>query len=84
MEHKDRMFTENGKIRYKNFYLVLDNPITDEWDEIPIDLVKSIIPAVDKEGNPGLLITYYDDEICCTRTLSCDGIDNIRVEEFHV
>ena len=78
----DRMFTENGKIRYKNFYLVLDNPTTDEWDEIPIDLVKSIIPAVDKEGNLGLLITYYDDEICCTRTLSCDSINSVREEEI--
>ena len=45
---------------------------------------EKIIPAIDKEGHPGLLITYYDDEICCTRTLSCDSIDNIRVEEFHV
>ena len=84
MEQQDRMFTEHGKIRYKNFYLVLDNPITDEWDEIPIDLVKSIIPAVDKEGNPGLLITYYDEEYCCTCTLSCDSIDDVRVEEYKV
>ena len=78
------MFTENGKIRYKNFYLVLDNPTSDEWDEIPIDLVKSIIPVVDKQGNPGLFITYYDDEICCTRTLSCDNINSIRVEEIKI
>ncbi len=77
----DRMFTENGKIRYKNFYLVLNNPTTDEVDELPIDTVTGIIPAVDKEGNSGLLITYYDDELCCTRTLSCDTI-SIRMDEI--
>ena len=77
----DKMFTEHGKIRYKNFYLVLNNSSSSEWDELPVDLINSIIPAVDKQGNPGLLITYYDDEICCTRTLSCDSIDSVRVEE---
>ena len=82
-ETMDRMFTENDKIRYKNFYLVLNNPTTDEFDELPIEVVKSIIPVVDKEGNSGLLITYYDDELCCTRTLSCDNA-SIRIEEIRL
>lgn len=79
----DRMFTENGKIRYKNHYLVLNGSTSDEWNELPIDLVEAIIPAVDKDGNPGLLITYFDDEICCTRTLSCDSI-SVREEEYRL
>ena len=80
----DKIFTENGKIRYKNFYLVLNNSTSEEWDELPIDLINSIIPAIDKNGNPGLLISYYDEEICCTRTLSCDSIDSVRVEEIKI
>lgn len=78
----DRMFTENGKIRYKNFYLVLDNPTSNEIDELPIDVINSITPAIDKHGNPGLLISYYDDEFCCNCTLACDGINSVREEEI--
>lgn len=78
----DRMFTENGKIRYKNFYLVLDNPTSNEIDELPIDVVNSIIPAIDKYGNPGLIISYYDDEFCCDCTLACDSINSVREEEI--
>lgn len=80
----DRMFTENGKICYKNYYLVLNGSTSDEWDELPIDMVKSIIPAIDRYGNPGLLISYYDDEICCSRTLSCDNIDCVKIEEVKI
>lgn len=57
--------------------MILNNSTIDEWDELPINSVKSIIPVIDKEGNPALLITYYDYEICCIRTLSCDGIDSV-------
>ena len=78
------MFTENGKIRFKNYYLVLNNSTSEEIDEIPIDCINSITPAINKNGNPGLLITYYDEEICCTRTLSCDSIESIKVKEFMV
>ena len=77
----DKMFTENGKIRYKDFYLSLNNSTSSEWDELPVDLINSIIPAIDKNGNPGLLISYHDDEYCCDCTLSCDSIDSVRVED---
>ena len=78
----EKMFTENGKIKYRNYYLVLDNSTSSIWDELPMDIVNSITPVVDKNGNPGLLISYYDEEYCCDCTLSCNGINFIRIEEI--
>ena len=68
--------------KVKVFYLVLKNSTSSEWKELPIDMVRSMTPAIDKNGNPGLLISYYDDEYCCDCVLACDGIDLIRTEEI--
>ena len=68
--------------KVKVFYLVLKNSTSSEWKELPIDMVRSMMPLIDKNGNPGLLISYYDDEYCCNCTLACDGIDSIRMEEI--
>lgn len=68
--------------KVKVFYLVLKNSTSSEWKELPIDMVRSMTPAIDKNGNPGLLISYYDDEYCCNCSLACDGIDSIRIEEI--
>ena len=68
--------------KVKVFYLVLKNSTSSEWKELPIDMVRSMTPAIDKNGNPGLLISYYDDEYCCNCSLTCDGIDSIRTEEI--
>jgi len=78
----DKMFTENGKISYKNYYLVLNNSTSEEIDEIPVDCINSITPAIDKNGNAGLLISFYDEEFCYNRTISCDSIDSVRIEEI--
>ena len=67
-------------MKNKNYYLVLTNSTSNEIDELPIDVINSIIPAIDKYGKPGLLISYYDDEYCCNCALSCDGIKSIREE----
>ena len=40
--------------------------------------------VIDKHGKPGLLISYYDDEYCCTCTLVCDSIESIREEEIKI
>ena len=45
-------------------------------------MIRSMTPIIDKNGNPGLLISYYDDEYCCNCSLTCDGIDSIRTEEI--
>ena len=82
MEYKDKMFTENGKIRFKNYYLVLNNSTSEEIDEIPVDCINSITSAIDKNGNPGLLISFYDEEFCYDRVISCDSIDSVRTEEI--
>ena len=68
--------------KVKVFYLVLKNSTSSEWKELPIDMVRSMTPAIDKNGNPGLLISYYDDEYCCDCVLACDSIDSIRTEEI--
>ena len=68
--------------KVKVFYLVLKNSTSSEWKELPINMVRSMTPAIDKNGNPGLLISYYDDEYCCDCVLTCDGIDSIRTEEI--
>ena len=68
--------------KVKVFYLVLKNSTSSEWKELPIDMVRSMTPTIDKNGNPGLLISYYDDEYCCNCSLACDGIDSIRTEEI--
>ena len=68
--------------KVKVFYLVLKNSTSLEWKELPIDMVRSMTPIIDKNGNPGLLISYYDDEYCCNCSLTCDGIDSIRTEEI--
>lgn len=68
--------------KVKVFYLVLKNSTSSEWKELPIDMVRSMTPIIDKNGNPGLLISYYDDEYCCNCALTCDSIDSIRTEEI--
>ena len=39
--------------KVKVFYLVLKNSTSSEWEELPIDMVRSMTPAIDKNGNPG-------------------------------
>ena len=78
----DKMFTENDKISYNNYYLVLNNSTSEEIDELPIDCINSITPAIDKNGNAGLLISFYDEEFCYDRVISCDSIGWVRIEEF--
>lgn len=36
--------------------------------------IKDIVPIVAKDGKAGLLVNYYDDEICVNSTLFCDKI----------
>lgn len=67
----------------KNYYLVLKCSTSSELHELPIDVVKLIMPVIDKQGKPGLLINYYDDEYCCNCTLACDSIESIREEEIN-
>ena len=70
-------------MKNKNYYLVLKCSTSSEWHELPIDVVKLIMPVIDKQGKAGLLINYYDDEYCCNCTLACDSIESIREEEIN-
>ena len=36
--------------------------------------IKDIVPIVAKDCKAGLLVNYYDDEICVNSTLFCDKI----------
>ena len=40
--------------KVKVFYLVLKNSTSSEWKELPINIVRSMTPIIDKNGNPGL------------------------------
>ena len=56
----------------------LFNCISDDGDigeMISPRQIKNIIPIVAKDGKPGLLINYYDDEICVNSTIFCDKIE---------
>ena len=58
----------------------LFNCISDDGDigeMISPRQIKNIIPIVAKDGKPGLLINYYDDEICVNSTIFCDKIEVI-------
>lgn len=78
----NKIFSENGKIKYKEYFLVLENPTSPDFDKIPIDIIKSIIPVVDKDGNPALAISYHDDEFCCDCSLFCDSIESVEIKEY--
>ena len=78
----DKIFSENGKIKYKEYFLLLENSTSSDFDKIPVDIIKSIIPVVDKNGNPALAISYHDDEFCCDSSLFCDSIESIEIKEY--
>lgn len=52
---------------------------TAKCDTLNIEDVSSIVPVVDKDGNPCLSITCYDDEFCLNCSLFCDKIDVIVI-----
>ena len=62
-------------------YLILENHELECPHELPIDLVKRIIPIVDKKGNPHLDVEYYDDEFCINSAIFCDSVSVINKEE---
>ena len=72
---EDPMYTENGKIKYPLYTLILDNSTNEEVDELSIEDVTAIQPVVDKNGKPSFMISFYDQEYCYDATLFCDGIE---------
>ena len=47
---------------------------------LPVSVITSMIPVVDKKGNPAVLVNYYDDEYCLDASLFCDSVDFETVE----
>lgn len=47
---------------------------------LPVSVIISMIPVVDKKGNPAVLVNYYDDEYCLDASLFCDSVDFETVE----
>ena len=72
---EDRIYTENGKIKFPNYSLKLINSTNLEIDELALEDINSIKPVIDKNGKPGLLIEYYDTEFCYNAALFCDNIE---------
>ena len=60
----------------KRFTLLKLNNCLDKDNEIiNVEDVKKIIPVVDKNGKPSVLVTFYDVELCIITTTVCDSID---------
>lgn len=52
-----------------------------EFNTLPAEEVKQIVPVIDKDGKAHLMVNYYDDEFCVTSTLVCDFL-NIKEREL--
>lgn len=72
---EDRIYTENGKIKFPNYSFKLINSTNSEINELALEDINSIKPIIDKNGKPGFLIGYYDNEFCYNATLACDDIE---------
>lgn len=72
---EDSIFTENGKIKVTVYTLKLTNSTNSDFDEIPFEDVNNIEAVIDKNGNPGFLIEFYDPEFCCNTSTECDSIN---------
>lgn len=48
--------------------------------ELPVSSITSIVPVIDKKGNPSVIVNYYDDEFCLDASLFCDSVDFETVE----
>jgi len=75
---EDRIFTENGKIKFPQFTLKLIGSNNIEVDELPFEDVTAIKPVVDKKGNAGLVIEYYDHEFCLNAAVFCDEMEIVK------
>ena len=62
----------------KNKYAKLSNKYGDNYDDIPLDLIKKITPLRDKEGNLLLAVEHYDNELCINYSQFCDYIEVIE------
>ena len=63
-------------------FLKLKNSSLHDYDKICIDDVHSMIPVVDKAGNPHLLINFYDHEFCMDASTFCDEVEEVIIEEY--
>lgn len=56
-------------------YVKLNNKDGDNFNDIPLDLIKKVTPIQDKKGNLSLAVEYYDDELCINCSVFCDYIE---------
>lgn len=47
----------------------------DNFNNIPLDLIKKVIPIKDKDGKLFLNVEYYDDELCINCSVFCEMIE---------
>lgn len=57
-----------------------NNSTSVDTKELPVSVITSMTPVVDKQGNPAILVNYYDDEFCLDASLFCDSVDFETVE----
>ena len=63
-------------------FLKLKNSSLQDYDEICIEDVHNMIPAVDKEGKAHILINFYDWEFCMDASTFCDEIEEVIIKEY--
>jgi len=71
----NKIYDDFGKINYPEYTLKLINSTNSELDELNIDDIRNIYPVIDKDGNPGIFIEYYDEEFCVTSSVACSEIE---------
>ena len=69
------IYTKEGKIKFPCYTIKLINSTNSEIDELAFEDISKMKPVVDKQGNPHLMISYYDNEYCLNSTLICDDIE---------
>lgn len=55
--------------------LKFKNSTSNDFKELNANEVNSIIPSVDKYGEPCIIVNFYDDEFCMDATLICEEIE---------
>ena len=75
---EDRIFTENGKIKFPQFTLKLKGSNNIEVDELPFEDVTAIKSFADKNGKAGLIIEYHDHEFCLNAAIFCDEMEIVK------
>lgn len=52
-----------------------ENSTSTDHKALPVSVITSITPVIDRQGKPAVIVNYFDDEYCLDASLFCDSID---------